>query len=102
MSFAQTIAAFYISQYHQIQAGGWAVAITIIMPYVLSVNTMFSMHYVGKLRTIGWALQLGGQFGWLLWMVVSQNFGFLLLNAFMWYVIIKNLLAWRKNPPSQG
>jgi hypothetical protein len=43
--------------------------------------------------------QLVGQVGWLIWMVVSQNYGFLLLNAFMWYVIIKNIYVWRKNPP---
>jgi hypothetical protein len=90
---------FYSQQYQSILTNGWQMAVIVILPYVLSINTMISMTLVGRLKVSGWVFQLVGQVGWLIWMVVSQNYGFLLLNAFMWYVIIKNIYVWRKNPP---
>jgi hypothetical protein len=72
----------------------WRYVITKYLPWLLSALTLWSMVLVGRLDAGGWALGLGVQALWLLWIVVSRSWGFLPMNVALWVVYAQNLWLW--------
>lgn len=67
-----------------------------LIPLALSVNTIVVMWLAGSKRTLGWALALAGQAGWLLFAIVFKAWGLLPLVVALTFVYSRNLLRWRK------
>ena len=65
-------------------------------PYLLSFITAYSVLMAGRLRLVAWKIGIVNQVFWLTWIVYAGAWGFLLMNAVMWYVNITNLIKWRR------
>lgn len=76
--------------------GSWQDAASVFLPYMLSIMTIIAVMRQGDKDVTGWWLTLVNQFGWIIWMLCSHTYGLLILNLFMWYATIRNILLWRK------
>jgi hypothetical protein len=71
-------------------------AITILLPYLLSISTVIGVLRQGNKDNLGWYIMLANQSVWLAWILLSGSYGFLLMNIVLWFVSIRNILLWRK------
>ena len=71
-------------------------AIITYLPYLLSAITIWFNLAAGNKHPLSWAIALVGQALWLLWIVVSGNFGFLPMNLALWVVYARNHLKWQE------
>jgi hypothetical protein len=66
------------------------------LPWLLSLITVVMTHVVGRKDHRGWLLGLVNQLLWLIWIVISENWGFILLNLMLWHAYFKNYRAWKR------
>ena len=70
-------------------------AIIAYMPWLLSAITIWMTVLAGNKHRSAWLVGLLAQAGWLLWIVVSGNYGFLPMNVALWIVYARNHFKWR-------
>lgn len=66
------------------------------MPWLLSAITIYMTVLAGNKHKSAWLVGLIGQAGWLFWIVLSQNWGFLPMNLALWIVYGRNHWKWRE------
>lgn len=78
-----------------------SVTIEEIWSACLGATALVSTHLAGEGRRSAWVIGLASQVGWLGFMFVASNFGFIV--SFIGFTIVhaKNLWKWTKNPPAQ-
>lgn len=70
--------------------------ITTYLPWLLSAITIWFNLMAGNKHAGAWALALVGQAGWLAWIIVTKNWGFLPMNLALWIVYGRNHLKWNE------
>jgi hypothetical protein len=65
-------------------------------PWLLSILTIGLTVLQGNKHKYAWSLTLINQSLWLVWILASGTYGFILLNLAMWVVCIRNHFKWRK------
>lgn len=65
------------------------------MPLLLSAVTIWMNLAAGHKYRNAWAIGLGNQALWLIWIVASAKWNFLPMNLFLWGVYFYNHLRWR-------
>lgn len=63
-------------------------------PWLLSAITVWQMWLVGNHDPAAWVVGYVSQALWLLWIVTSETYGLLPLNAALWFVFARNHLRW--------
>lgn len=64
-------------------------------PYVLSLATVYMTLLQGRKEPSSWVIGLINQVGWTTWILLSGNYGFLLLNAALWILYARNYMLWK-------
>jgi hypothetical protein len=72
-------------------------AVIAYLPWLLSAVTIYMNVLAGNKHPRAWAVGLLGQVGWLAWIMVSKNWGFLPMNIALWLVYGRNHFHWRKS-----
>jgi membrane protein DedA with SNARE-associated domain len=75
----------------------WKVVYGQVVPYILSAISVYMTILAGNMNPKAWLFGLAAQVGWLSWILVTQIWGFLILNIAMWVVYTRNHLNWNKN-----
>ncbi len=70
--------------------------ITNYLPWLLSVIIIYQALLAGNKHKYAWLVGEGNQALWLLWIIVSKNYGFLPMNIALWIVFTRNHLKWNK------
>lgn len=70
--------------------------ITIYLPYLLSLITIYSMLLAGNKKKGAWLVGLVNQLLWLIWIFTTKNWGLLPMNIALWVVYGRNYLKWNK------
>lgn len=70
--------------------------LTIYMPWLLSVITIYMTVLAGNKTRWAWAIGICNQALWLIWIVASQSWGLLPMNAALWIVYGRNHLKWMR------
>ena len=99
MSILDIFSSFYWQLGEQLYRGvhgDFITKCTVFIPYYLSVTTVIAVMRQGSKDVLGWWIMLGNQTLWLVWMLMSNSFGFLIMNLFLWYASVRNILIWRK------
>jgi hypothetical protein len=65
------------------------------LPWLLSCITITMMVMAGNEHRKAWLLALVGQAIWLVWIILSKNWGLLPMNIALWVVYGRNHLKWR-------
>lgn len=65
------------------------------LPWLLSAITIYMNVLAGNKTRWAWLVGLLNQALWLFWIVLSQNWGLLPMNAALWIVYTRNHLRWR-------
>lgn len=68
--------------------------IVLYLPWVLSTITAYQSFLAGDKKRSAWVLALCNQALWLTWVLCSQNWGLLPLNAVLWVVYYRNYRKW--------
>ena len=68
------------------------------LPWMLSAITVWMNILAGNLHKNAWLLGLIGQVLWLIWILVSQNWGFIPLNITLWVIYFRNHNKWKNKP----
>jgi len=71
-------------------------AIIFYLPFVLSAVTIWMTLLAGNKHRHAWAVGLGNQALWLVWIITSSAWGLLPMNAALWAVYARNHLKWTK------
>ena len=79
----------------------WKILYGKMLPYLLSGISVYMTILAGNKDPRAWLYGLFGQVGWLSWIVVTETWGFLILNSFMWVIYIRNHLLWN-NPKEKS
>ena len=66
------------------------------MPWLLSAMSIWQTIWAGNLNRNTWVLGLFNQMLWLIWIILSKNWGLLPMNIAMWIVYVRNHRKWRK------
>lgn len=66
------------------------------IPWIISASTIVAVIIQGNMHPKAWLITIANQSLWLLWIVLSQEWGFLPLNAAMWVVAIRNHIKWTR------
>lgn len=90
-TIADSIFSFVMNEFHRVIEN----PIIAGVPYLLSMVTAYSTLQAGKLKLSAWKIGIINQVFWLCWILYSHQYGFLLMNATMWYVNIVNLRRWK-------
>lgn len=69
-------------------------AIITYLPWLLSAITIYMNVLAGNKRSGAWAIGLGNQALWLLWIVLTGTWGLLPMNIALWIVYARNLRKW--------
>ena len=64
-------------------------------PYLLSIISIYQMWIAGDKKPYAWMVMIGNQCLWLVWIVASGTWGFLLLNVALFIVGIRNHRLWQ-------
>lgn len=67
----------------------------VYMPWLMSAITIWMTLLAGNKHPMAWAVGLGNQFLWLIWIIATQTWGFLPLNIALWVVYGRNHWKWR-------
>lgn len=68
--------------------------IVLYLPWLLSAITIYMTLLAGNLNRWAWAVGLGNQALWMLWIVSAQAWGFIPLNLALWIVYARNHMKW--------
>ena len=66
------------------------------LPWVLSALTIYINVLAGNKHRHTWVLGLFAQALWAVWIIASETWGLLPLNAALWYVYIRNHYKWKE------
>lgn len=66
------------------------------LPYLLSMISIIQVIFAGDKHKKSWLIGIGNQSLWLVWIIASQQWGFLPLNIALWIVYTRNHLKWNK------
>ncbi len=67
------------------------------LPWGLSCITIYMNILAGNKKPHAWVVGLVGQVFWSIWIVISENYGFVPLNIALWYVYFQNHRKWNKD-----
>lgn len=70
-------------------------AIIIGLPWLLSAITIWMTVLAGNKHRHAWAIGLGNQALWLVWIVLSGTWGLIPMNIALWAVYARNHMKWR-------
>lgn len=70
-------------------------AIIKYLPWLLSAITIYMNVLAGNKTRWAWAVGLGNQALWLVWILVSGTYGLIPMNLALWVVYARNHLKWR-------
>lgn len=70
--------------------------VTLYFPWVLSIAGAYMAFQAGSLKRWAWALGLFLQALWLVWILCSGHYGFLVQNLALWVIYFRNHLKWNK------
>ena len=65
------------------------------LPWVLSILGVYLAIQTGNLKRWAWAFGLCIQLLWLIWILCSENYGFLIQNATLWIIYYRNHMKWK-------
>ena len=71
-------------------------AIRSYLPWLLSVITIYMTVLAGNKHRYAWAVGLGNQALWLIWIAYMEAWGLVPMNIALWVVYIRNHLKWGK------
>jgi len=71
-------------------------AITVYLPWFLSLITIWLNILAGEKKQSAWLVGLVGQLLWSVWIIVSENYGFVPLNIMLWLIYARNHYLWNK------
>lgn len=66
----------------------------VILPYVISVVTVYSMWLAGNKDFAAWPIAIVNQALWLFWIVLSGTWGLLPMNIALWIIFYRNYRKW--------
>lgn len=69
-------------------------AVIVYLPWVLSVVSIYMTILAGNKARNAWLVGLANQALWLIWIVVTANWGLLPMNIAMWVVYTRNHFKW--------
>lgn len=69
--------------------------ISFVMPFGLSAISAWQMYLTGKLHRQSWLVGMFNQSLWLVYIVISQTWGFIPMNVLFWIVMYKNHQKWK-------
>jgi len=64
------------------------------LPWFLSAITIYMTVLAGNKSRYAWAIGLGNQALWLVWIFASGSWGLLPMNIALWAVYTRNHLKW--------
>lgn len=64
------------------------------LPWLLSVITIYTMFLAGDRKPYTWAIGLANQALWLVWIIASESWGLIPMNAALWFVYARNHIKW--------
>ena len=67
------------------------------LPWVLSAVTIYMTVLAGNKHRWAWAVGLGNQALWLVWIIASAAWGLLPMNLALWAVYARNHMKWRQS-----
>lgn len=67
-----------------------------VMPWCLSVVTLYMTFMAGNKHPKAWLIGIFNQLFWLLWIYLSNSWGFLPMNIGMWVMYYRNHVKWNK------
>ena len=67
------------------------------LPWVLSAITIYMTVLAGNKTRWAWAIGLGNQALWLLWIIVTATWGLLPMNLALWVIYGRNHFKWMKS-----
>jgi len=70
----------------------------ILLQVVISVSTIAAMWLLGQKSRRGWFVHLSNQVLWLAFIILTQSWGLLPLNAAMWVVSYRGWRKWNPEP----
>lgn len=70
--------------------------VIVYLPWVLSGITIWMNILAGNLHKSSWLIGLIGQVLWLVWILISENWGFLPLNITLWIIYFRNHRKWNR------
>lgn len=71
-------------------------AITEFLPWLLSAVTIWMTLLAGNKHPLAWAVGLGNQFLWFVWIVSAGTWGLLPMNLALWMVYARNHWKWSR------
>lgn len=69
--------------------------VVVYVPWMLSAITIWMNVLAGNLHRGAWMIGIISQAFWLLWIIVTETWGFVPLNVALWIVYIRNHIKWR-------
>lgn len=66
------------------------------LPWLCSALTIWMTWLQGEMRPMGWIVGLVNQLLWLAFAIGMKTYGLLVLNAFLWFMYIRNYRKWRR------
>lgn len=67
------------------------------MPWVLSLIGCIMIWQVGNFKKFGWIVGLVAQVLWFIWIIASEQYGFLPQNFLLAALYAKNFWQWHKS-----
>lgn len=64
------------------------------LPWLLSVITIWMTVLAGNKHRSAWVVGLVNQALWLVWIIASDAYGLLPMNAALWVVYTRNHIKW--------
>lgn len=64
------------------------------LPWVLSFITIWMSVLAGNKSPMAWSLGFVGQALWLVWILKTQTWGLVPLNAALWVIYVRNHIKW--------
>lgn len=66
-----------------------------VIPWILSAITIYMFILAGNKKKSAWIVGLVNQLLWLIWIIISENWGLVPMNIALWIVYSRNYLKWR-------
>lgn len=70
------------------------------LPWLLSAVTIWMTLLAGNKTRWAWAVGLGNQALWLIWIIAVGAWGLLPMNLALWVVYTRNHIKWSKEEPT--
>lgn len=77
-------------------------AIRDYLPWLLSAITIWMTLLAGNKTRWAWAVGLGNQALWLIWIIVVSAWGLLPMNIALWIIYARNHIKWMQPNQTQG